>query len=188
MTPQGWIALAGLWILFFFFYKRYRLDVFRQKMFAIRDDLFDLAQSGKLEFSSDAYKLFRTLVNVNIQFGHQLGFLNGLFICLASRNRQTPTPKFEQAWEKSQEGLGEDVKVSLKKLRDRVHLCILEQMVFTSVVLMFSLVAVALGLLMLVAKRVVWLLFEKAMGKLEFSSFMLRLESLAMTRSVRTHC
>ena len=36
-------TITGLWVLFFELYKPYRVDAFRQSVFAIRDELFDYA-------------------------------------------------------------------------------------------------------------------------------------------------
>src|SRR5438034_929815 len=48
------------------------VDEFRQKMFAVRDELFDYAASGEIAFEHPAYRLLRQSMNGFIQFGHRL--------------------------------------------------------------------------------------------------------------------
>ncbi len=50
MTTMGWFFVGGLWILFFWLYRDYRLDAFRQELFLLRSELFGLAMGGKLFF------------------------------------------------------------------------------------------------------------------------------------------
>jgi hypothetical protein len=49
-----------------------RLDAFRQEMFEIRDELFDLAADGQISFQHPAYILLRRQMNGFIRHGHQL--------------------------------------------------------------------------------------------------------------------
>src|SRR6266852_4021697 len=58
----------------------YRLDSFRQKMFALRDELFDYAADGHIGFNEPAYRLLRQLMNGFIRYAHQLTFYR---LCLA---------------------------------------------------------------------------------------------------------
>ncbi len=67
-------SLAGLVVLYFWLYRDYRIDLFRQRLFALRDELFDLARSGAISFDDRAYGLLRSTLNGFIRFGHRLTF------------------------------------------------------------------------------------------------------------------
>lgn len=88
-------SIFGLWVLVFWVYCDYRVDSFRQDMFALRDSLFDQAADGKIAFDTPAYGLLRTTMNGFIRFGHRLTLPS--FLCIAfalrgSNSRQTNTP------------------------------------------------------------------------------------------------
>jgi len=56
------------------FWAEARLDSFRQKMFALRDELFDFAADGNIGFADEAYRLLRQSMNGTIRYAHQLTF------------------------------------------------------------------------------------------------------------------
>lgn len=69
------IALISLvFVIFWYFwlYQDYRIDSVRQRLFAIRDDLFDYAASGKIDFNAPAYRQLREILNVRIRYAHKL--------------------------------------------------------------------------------------------------------------------
>ncbi|MCH8344189.1 MAG: hypothetical protein IH983_09385 [Planctomycetes bacterium] len=59
----GALCLGGLWFVYQFVWKKSLLDHFRQKLFAIRDELFMDAARGKLAFEDPAYGMLRMLSN-----------------------------------------------------------------------------------------------------------------------------
>ena len=69
------ISLAGLWWILHWLYRDYKVDQFRQRMFAVRDDLFDFAASGSISFQHPAYRMLRFLINGYIRFGHRISIL-----------------------------------------------------------------------------------------------------------------
>jgi len=68
------IALLFLIVLLLRLWPSLRLDIFRQKMFAVRDELFDYAAAGNISFNDPAYRLLRQSMNGFIRYGHQLTF------------------------------------------------------------------------------------------------------------------
>lgn len=59
-----WLLLAVLWWLFYWPYRRYRVDKTRYDLFVIRDRLFDVAAEGALvDFDHPAYGMTRTTLN-----------------------------------------------------------------------------------------------------------------------------
>ena len=60
-------------LFWFFIWKRFALDWFRQKLFDIRDELFDsVAEIESKYFNSYSYKIFREVLNGTIRFAHTL--------------------------------------------------------------------------------------------------------------------
>src|SRR5690606_22651328 len=123
--PSGWLAVLLLWVLFFWLYRDYRLDLFRQKLFALRDELFDVAAAGDVGFDSPAYGMLRSTINGTIQYGHQLGFLD-LLLPLAFTKRGPIADKgisdFDRRWQLACNALNADAQAKLKSIRSRLHL------------------------------------------------------------------
>ncbi len=65
-------ALSLLAVLVLFLWREHRLDVFRQRIFEMRDDLFDFAAKGQMSFDDPAYGALRGLLNSYIRFAHRV--------------------------------------------------------------------------------------------------------------------
>lgn len=76
----GVIAIT-LWWLFTCEYRKYRIDLMRQDIFAIRYELFLWAAENKA-FDTRAYGMTRTTLNGVIQFSHELSLRRILIIYL----------------------------------------------------------------------------------------------------------
>ncbi len=85
------VLLLVFWGYFYIPYQAYRLDLFRQRLFEIRDELFDQAADGVIDFNSPLYRKTRDIINGYIRFGHRYrcGYLisRALFYFVASRSR-----------------------------------------------------------------------------------------------------
>ena len=167
MTPIDLLALSLLWILFFKLYRDYRLDCFRQKLFALRDELFDLAARGDITFDDPAYGMLCGTVNGNIQFGHKFGFLEMLPLLLLS-HKDSPAKemasRYDRKWETRCNKLPEQTKKELHSIKNRLHLYRFEHIVFTSFVLMFTAVLILLWILLIVLKQQVVRIVEKLLN------------------------
>ena len=162
MTLQSWISLALLWILFFWLYRDYRLDLFRQRLFSLRDELFDIAQDGQINFDQPAYELLRNAINGTIQYGHQLGFLDIVATFLAVRRDPLQlelSNSFERRWQSACSALSKPTVDELNLLRSRLHYQVAEQIIFTSFMLCITLIGLGVCFALLVAKKrfVAWL-------------------------------
>lgn len=62
----GCIALLAFWILWYFAVQPLACDIFRQKLFNLRAELFDYAASGAIDFNSPAYYRLRMRINALI--------------------------------------------------------------------------------------------------------------------------
>src|SRR2546430_279357 len=96
------LALAGLGAVSCA-WRAYSRDSFRQKAFAIRDELFDFAAAGNVDFNDPAYTMLRTRMNATIRYSHRLTFgeaiLPLLFMML--RHKDVTFPRSYIAWQKA---------------------------------------------------------------------------------------
>jgi hypothetical protein len=65
-------GLLLLWGLFYISIRTFLLDNLRQRLFAIRDDLFDFAADGGVAFEHPCYRELRNDLNGLILFAHKL--------------------------------------------------------------------------------------------------------------------
>jgi hypothetical protein len=66
------ILLLLLWAFLHWCVRDYRTEVFRQRLFEIRDRLFDAAAAGAIAFDHPAYGMVRQMINGFVRFGHRL--------------------------------------------------------------------------------------------------------------------
>lgn len=73
---QTCFALAALWAFWHYGWSQFMLDMYRQRLFSIRDELFDLAARGdrRLSFDHPAYIELRGSLNTSIRFAHRISF------------------------------------------------------------------------------------------------------------------
>jgi hypothetical protein len=67
-------GLSLLWFLAFRLFSEYRTDALRDRLFALRERLFDYAADGCIRFDEPAYTKLRGLINSLIRFAHRLSF------------------------------------------------------------------------------------------------------------------
>lgn len=73
------ISLIVIWAFWHFGWKEYRIERFRQDLFQLRRQLFDLAASGAISFDHPVYVGFRNALNSVIRFGHHLSLSRLIF-------------------------------------------------------------------------------------------------------------
>lgn len=76
------VSLLFAAILLFWLYRDYRTDAYRQKLFALRDELFDEATKGELPFDNPAYGMLRTTMNGFIRFAHRMNLPQTIVLLL----------------------------------------------------------------------------------------------------------
>lgn len=89
---EGVIALAALGVFVFGPLQWVTTDAARQHLFSLRDRLFDIAHSGRMDFSSVEYRLLRATFDRQIQYAHLLSFWRLLMLARVAR-RVTKTPR-----------------------------------------------------------------------------------------------
>ena len=117
MTSQHLVMIIGscltlilLIVLLFKLWPTQRVDIFRQEMFQLRDELFDFAMQGEVGFDDPAYTLLRQLMNGFIRYAHNLTPFR-VFFSFFLRRRTLPGPSAED-WNVSW-------KAALEKIPDR---------------------------------------------------------------------
>jgi hypothetical protein len=116
---QSCIALLSLGALWFWLFADYRCDKFRQKMFALRDEMFDFVSKEDDGFDLKAYRDLRELMNSLIRFAHRVSFCELLLLSLRSPARRVPSDfsqRFEAGLREIKSGR---TKNELKRYHDR---------------------------------------------------------------------
>jgi hypothetical protein len=126
-------ALLGLWILFHWHYAAYRRDLLQNRLFGLRQDLFDFARKGSIAFNHPAYGVLRTTINGFIRVGPRLNLV-GVVILLATikaddiDHRESYTARLDRL----SADLPKEVAEDLRKLRFRLNFVVICHVVLTS--------------------------------------------------------
>ena len=130
----SFVSLLGLWVLYYYGWKPYRLDATRQELFALRDELMRYWVEHELPFENGAYRMAREVLNGTIRFSHKIRFLN--LLTLVQKNRRYPEAgqRFETKLSQAMESLPPDARQRIKDTFREMHQLLLEQIVFSSVV------------------------------------------------------
>ena len=66
------LVLFIAWLIWYQYWIPYRVDYFRQRLFKMRDELFEYAAAGNIEFAHPAYTDLRLTINALIRYGHRV--------------------------------------------------------------------------------------------------------------------
>jgi hypothetical protein len=92
------VALVLLWITVFLFWRNYRIDRFRDQLFALRNELFDYAAQGGIPFNEPAYGILRNTMNGLLRYAERIGFIH---VMLASITQNwKPSPVYEKMFQR----------------------------------------------------------------------------------------
>lgn len=82
------VSILALWIVFDAGYRRYRVDILRNRLFQLRSELFEVAGGGRLGargFQDVAYLRIRRRLNGFIRYGHQFTLFRLFVLFWSSR-------------------------------------------------------------------------------------------------------
>lgn len=153
------VGLLLLWALWSFGLRPALIDMFRQRVFEIRDEMFDYAAEGNIDFNHPAYGTIRTLMNGYIRFAHRIDI--SLFIVLivyfifkkdALRKQQK---EFQERIESQLSSLPEKQRGKMNAYLQRTQVemekyVLYGSPLFTAVVLLLSFV---IGIVVLLVKK-----------------------------------
>lgn len=126
---QSILSLLVLVVIVFALWPNQRVDLFRQQMFALRDELFDYAMNGHIAFDSPAYQLLRNLMNGIIRYAHNLSFYRSTLLQWKYQNDYTRKP-WSEAWEHALQQIADkDTKRQMEEFHSRAKMLVVSQMV-----------------------------------------------------------
>ena len=111
--------------------RAYARDAFRQKAFAIRDELFDYAASGAIGFDAPAYWRLRSAMNFTIQYSHRMTFGEAIFPIMIARGRVPASSAFTR-WKEAVEQEPQEVRAKLEEFMNRFAVLFGTQLLFYS--------------------------------------------------------
>lgn len=114
-------SLILLWGILFLCWRPYRLDLLREKLFAIRNDLFFFAACGGISFNDPRYRTLRDLMNGVIRYAHRLSATQ-LFLTVITHGAH-PDEKWKEPmkqWREGVEALPSDAKRKLISSHDEM--------------------------------------------------------------------
>src|SRR5260370_1940014 len=117
-----------------------RLDEFRQAMFIVRDELFDFALAGRIDFGDPAYRLLRHEVNGFIRYAHQLTFFRLVCTLLYWKGQgEQPAVTWATRWEAALQHTSPEIAQELKQFHSRALALVIKRLVTGSPALMLVL-------------------------------------------------
>jgi hypothetical protein len=132
------ISILLLWIGVFWLYRDYCVDVFRQRMFRIRDELFDDARRGAISFDHPTYGILRTLMNGCVRFAHVLNLVE--FGFFAWRAQSQTDFRFSSKLSESMENLTSEQKAVYFRYMHRINMLVLRYILLGSPIIFVTVV------------------------------------------------
>ena len=181
-------SMLGLCIFYNWFYLNYRLDMFREKLFSLRNELFDYALENKIGFDHPSYGMLRSLINSTIRYAHKISFTELVVFSVLSRNDEHKnkfTEQYEKKWTDSLKELEPETRDKLFSFKKRFYLEILEYIIFTSPLLLFTLISI---IVLYAAKKLGDAAVEKiklVIGPNKITDFTNAIDCLALTGGAR---
>lgn len=97
------------------------MDRFRQDIFKLRDQLFDEARDGLINFDHPAYGMLRKTMNGYIRFAHRLSFLDILVTLSILNISDEDRFSFQGKWLRATDGLDEKTMERLTWFRSEME-------------------------------------------------------------------
>lgn len=134
------LSLAGI-LLLLRLYRDYSVDRFREDLFALRDEMFDYAASGGIEFRQPAYGLLRLTMNGFVRRADGLHLLRIVLLLLVSpREDRRGGGGFPAARRRSLLDLDSDGQAPMNDYRDRMHRIVASYLLFRSPVMLATII------------------------------------------------
>lgn len=143
------LAVCGVFlvVLCLRLWPSYRLDSFRQRMFSLRDELFDYAAAGNISFHHPSYRLLRQSMNGFIRYAHHLTLYRACWSYMIWRyGQEDRTFKWSESWFAAIKNVESDaVRDKILDFHNRCMQLVLLRIVNGSPLLIVALILVALG-------------------------------------------
>lgn len=126
------LSLAGILVLLRL-YRDDSVDRFRQDLFALRDEMFDFAAAGGVEFRHPAYRMLRLTMNGFLRRADRLNLLQiVLFLLASSREDRRTDDRFRATWTRSLLEMDGAAQARMNEYRDRMHRILVKHLLFRS--------------------------------------------------------
>jgi hypothetical protein len=156
------LSITGVWILVFWLYRDYRVDHLRQKLFTLRNELFDWAADGGIEFDNPAYGFLRTTLNGFLRFGDRLSFGSLFSAYLVYRDARPMVAQYEVELKSALEALTPEQRERVNSIIMRMHVQVTLHVVIGSSILLITLIPAAV---LLVLQHTGKLMFAKVLPR-----------------------
>ncbi len=141
------VSIAFIVILVLWLYRDYRTDAFRQKMFKLRDELFDEARKGTISFNDDTYGMLRSAINGFIRFGHKFNLIQVILLNMSLKKENHIGKPFSERLNKNMEHCSDEQKKIIISYYVKMNFYIIEHLLLSSIILLITLVIPAIFLL-----------------------------------------
>ena len=135
----SWVAgLCAVWFLWSLGIKPLVLDLFRERLFELRFQLFRLGMNGEIDFSNDTYRTLETQLCGLIRFSHRVTFLTFIFSLVEQEKakKEKGYADLGQQIALKISRLDPDAQTNLKALLTNLRSAIVLYLVFSSVLFM----------------------------------------------------
>lgn len=140
---EAFAVAACLVLVVFHVIRTVRLDSLRQKLFTVRDEMFDYAADGNISFTDPAYQLLRDEMNGFIRYAHQLTLFRVLMSVLMryTHGGISNLPRIV-AWDKSVSAIKDErVRSQMGIFHDRAMHNVLKHFIVGSPCLLLIVIA-----------------------------------------------
>jgi hypothetical protein len=124
------VALFGLWFAVYHLWRDYRIDAFRDEVFAIRDRLFLYAAEKNISFTDGAYVLLRARMNLMLRHGHELTLTRLVLASTYQPVSELPNPLLD--WETAVTQLPEKTQKHMREVYAEFTFAVFTHVVYIS--------------------------------------------------------
>lgn len=130
-----WAVMFGIFFVWFNDYAQYNLDRTRQRLFAIRDQLFMDAVEGRIDMDSEAHQMMRAMLQGSIRFTERLSMFRLIRLILLDQRINFSEGYNTSLAEALRQVDGKQRKVIHKALED-MNMVLINHLVHSSIILL----------------------------------------------------
>lgn len=125
--------ILAIWHVIFNVYPHSAIALARYNLFELRDELFDMAAEGKLDFKSPGYKACRQMINGFIRYAHDMSLMQMFTTQLVAKFRGQKISTKE--WDAAFERLGPDERKLVDSVMRKAMVHMVRLLITKSVIL-----------------------------------------------------
>ena len=148
------LAISILWVALFWLYRDYCVDLFRQRMFALRDELFNEAISLGIPCDHRSYGILRITMNGFIRFAHLFNLAHFLIVLVKFEAPENTLKPYSEMFEESMSGLTYTQESALRKIDVKMNELVIRHILLSS----------PLSVMTVVIPIALWIVLRKFLG------------------------